>query len=381
MKPQIIDLFAGAGGFTLGAYQAGFSSALALDNDADVSYSFPINFPRCKILSADIRRTEPEALFSLTEIGPHDTFGIVGGPPCQGFSSIGKRKVEDARNFLVGDFFRFVRVLKPTFFVMENVPGILAESFENILSDALDSVSSNYDFVGPLKLNAADFGAATSRVRAIVIGYRPEYVGAISESDIEHRKTKQQRSVFEAIHDLPSPTTGREDARGIFWSKYQRSPAVGDRGKYARWARLAPPRGISSSWIREAGRKGFISCLRPTVHAEAVIHRFANTPQGGREAISRCPRLAWNKPAPTLRAGTGKDHGSHQAIRPIHPAKDRVITVREAARIQGFPDWFQFHATKWHSFRMIGNSVSPILASSLLGLIRGHLDDVSRTRG
>ncbi|MGB3550777.1 MAG: DNA cytosine methyltransferase [Candidatus Binatus sp.] len=376
MKPKVIDLFAGVGGFTLGAYEAGFSTALAVDNDRDLSHSFPINFPCAKFFSADISQTSPESLLAEAEIGRYDTFGIVGGPPCQGFSSIGKRSLEDTRNLLVRDFFRFVSALNPAFFVMENVLGILAEPFANILDDALDSVSPNYDLVGPLKLNAADFGAATSRVRAIVIGYRPDYVDAISESDIERRKTKLLRSVFEAIHDLPSPTRGHEDSHGVFWSKYKRLPIAGDQGEYARRARLAPPRGLSSSWIREASQKGLVSCLRPTVHAEAVIHRFANTPQGRREAISRCPRLAWNKLAPTLRAGTGKDHGSHQAIRPIHPAEARVITVREAARIQGFPDWFQFHPTKWHSFRMIGNSVSPILAATILKLVRVHLDNV-----
>ena len=308
-------------------------------------------------------------------------FGIVGGPPCQGFSSIGRRSLHDSRNLLVRDFFRFVKVLKPAFFLMENVPGLLAKPFSRILQDALDSISSSYSFVGPLKLNAADFGAATSRVRAIVIGYRPEYVNPLSEKDIEELKVERRRTVFEAIHDLPSPSSGIEDRRGIFWTKYRGSPVTGERGEYARWARLAPPRRLASSWVREAHRKSLVSCLRPTLHAAPVIERFAETPRGEREPVSRCPRLAWDQPAPTLRAGTGKDHGSHQAIRPIHPAEARVITVREAARIQGFPDWFQFHPTKWHSFRMIGNSVSPILAATILKLICGHSENIGQATG
>ncbi len=381
MKPKIIDLFAGVGGFTLGAYEAGFSTALAVDNDKDLSHSFPINFPCAKFFSADISQTSPESLLAEAEIGRYDTFGIVGGPPCQGFSSIGRRSLHDSRNLLVRDFFRFVKALKPAFFLMENVPGLLTKPFFGILQEALDSISSTYNFVGPLKLNAADFGAATSRVRTIAIGYRPEYVNPLSEQDIQELKVERQRSVFEAIHDLSSPSSGIEDQRGIFWTKYRRSPVTGEHGEYARWARLAPPRRLASSWVREAQQKSLVSCLRPTVHAAPVIKRFAETPPGKREAVSRCPRLVWDQPAPTLRAGTGKDHGSHQAIRPIHPAEARVIAVREAARIQGFPDWFQFHPTKWHSFRMIGNSVSPPLARALLTSIRCRLRKAPLPKG
>ena len=310
-------LFAGVGGFTLGAYEAGFSTALAVDNDRDLSHSFPINFPCAKFFSADISQTSPESLLAEAEIGRYDTFGIVGGPPCQGFSSIGKRSLEDTRNLLVRDFFRFVSALNPAFFVMENVLGILAEPFANILDDALDSVSPNYDLVGPLKLNAADFGAATSRVRAIVIGYRPDYVDAISESDIERRKTKLLRSVFEAIHDLPSPNQrGMQDSHGVFWSKYKRLPIAGDQGEYARRARLAPPRGLSSSWIREASQKGLVSCLRPTVHAEAGDPQI-------REHSSRAPRGYFSLPPARLeqtRPDFKSRYGKGSRVAPGHPA-------------------------------------------------------------
>lgn len=373
MRPQLIDLFGGAGGFTLGAYEAGFATALAVDNDRNLTHSIPVNFPRTTLLHADISRADPKALLSAAGIRRRDVAGIVGGPPCQGFSSIGQKSLHDKRNHLVRDFFRFVSALAPPFFVMENVPGILVEPFANILHDALDSVSSDYDFVGPLRLNAVDFGAPTSRSRAIVIGYRPSVLDTLSEKDFEAVKTKEPRTVFEAIHDLPSPGSGTEDARGIFWTKNTISPESGERGDYARWARREPPCGLSTQWVRDAHRRGMVSCLRSTAHSATVIERFAKVRPSEREPISRCPRLAWDRPSPTLRAGTGKDHGSHQAIRPIHPTEARVITAREAARLQGFPDWFQFHPTKWHSFRMIGNSVSPILATSLLKIVRGAL--------
>jgi DNA (cytosine-5)-methyltransferase 1 len=112
-----------------------------------------------------------------------------------------------------------------------------------------------------------------------------------------------------------------------------------------------------------------VSGLFETLHSIAVQDRFIETSQGKVEPISRYPKLAWTGQCPTLRAGTGADKGSFQAMRPIHPSQPRVITVREAGRLQGFPDWFVFHPTKWHSFRMIGNSVSPVVSETLLKLL------------
>ena len=88
------------------------------------------------------------------------------------------------------------------------------------------------------------------------------------------------------------------------------------------------------------------------------------------DSVSKSYRLKYKGFCPTLRAGTGSDKGSYQAVRPLHPTENRVITPREAARLQGFPDWFQFHSTKWHSFRQIGNSVSPILAEHILRVVK-----------
>ena len=110
-----------------------------------------------------------------------------------------------------------------------------------------------------------------------------------------------------------------------------------------------------------------------TVHSTMVAERYAVTECGKYDKISRSYRLHPNGFCPTLRAGTGPDHGSFQAVRPLHPTEARVITPREAARLQGFPDWFQFSPTKWHSFRQIGSSVSPILAERVLSVIRKAL--------
>lgn len=120
---------------------------------------------------------------------------------------------------------------------------------------------------------------------------------------------------------------------------------------------------------------------RPTIHTQGVVDRFARVKQGQVDPVGRHPRLAWEGLCPTLRAGTGADKGSYQAVRPIHPEEDRVITVREAARLQGFPDTHLFHPTVWHSFRMIGNSVSPIMAKAIFSAIAAHLGLPSRADG
>ena len=124
-------------------------------------------------------------------------------------------------------------------------------------------------------------------------------------------------------------------------------------------------------------KNGKISGNFDTIHLPEVSARYGSIIPGNTDPISRSKRLAWDGLCPTLRAGTGADKGSHQAVRPLHPEMPRVITVREAARLQGFPDWFCFHNTKWHSFRMIGNSVSPLVSESVLKVIIGKLTQLS----
>jgi DNA (cytosine-5)-methyltransferase 1 len=122
--------------------------------------------------------------------------------------------------------------------------------------------------------------------------------------------------------------------------------------------------------IKQFVEKLKVSGFLGTQHTAAVTERFAAVAAGKMDKISKFPRLAWNGLCPTIRAGTDHRRGSYQAVRPIHPEENRVITPREAARLQGFPDWFQFSPTKWHSFRQIGNSISPLVAEWLLRVIK-----------
>jgi DNA (cytosine-5)-methyltransferase 1 len=366
---QVVDLFAGAGGFSLGAHDAGFTVPLAIDLDKDLTASRAGNFPKSQLLHANIADLDPIAVLRTFKIRKKNVTGVVGGPPCQGFSQIGSRDPNDARNRLVLEFFRFVRAVSPSFFVLENVPGILVSPSRAILDRGLESLGRKYSTVGPFCVDAAKFGAATRRQRVLVIGYHQERVDGLTEKDVRAAQTDADPTVYEAIHDLPGPERASAEDDGEFCAAYTGVPPRGKKGDYARRARKLPPEGLASSAVRARFASGMRTGFKPTAHTAAVRLRFSRVEPGARDDISKCPRLAWDQPCPTLRAGTGADRGSYQSIRPIHPSQHRVITVREAARLQGFPDWFQFHPTQWHSFRMIGNSVSPLLAEIVLRLL------------
>jgi DNA (cytosine-5)-methyltransferase 1 len=352
---KVIDLFCGAGGFSLGAHLAGFSTVLAVDKDPTLTSAYTRNFPGTRLLLADLSQTSGETLISAAGLTPEEEIGIIGGPPCQGFSLMGKRKLSDSRNELLHHYFRLVAEIQPKFFIMENVPGLLLGNVRGLLKDSMKDITG-YGILGPVKVNANDYGAATNRDRVIIIGLRD--ADAIPDSALQELVRATRMTVADAIKDLPNP---RKSGMGLYRKvKTLSSYAASARAQHAR---------LGDESIRTLVASGRVTGVYPTQHKASVVKRFSEVRAGKSDPISRCPRLSWNAPAPTLRAGTGPDHGSFQSVRPLHPDQPRVITVREAARLQGFPDWFDFHETKWHSFRMIGNSVSPIMAHAILGLV------------
>jgi DNA (cytosine-5)-methyltransferase 1 len=230
---------------------------------------------------------------------------------------------------------------------MENVKGLGFANAREELKEALGQVPAPYVVSPHMILDAANFGAATHRERLFVIGYDPSRCGMIDFQALQDRQD-QPATVADAIADLAGA-----------W------PA-GDAGD--TW--VIPNPSAASEYAKKlhAPKQRFTGNRR-TAHTKPVMQRFSNVPQGGLDKVGRFPRLDWNGQCPTLRAGTGADKGSYQAVRPLHPTEDRVVTVREAARLQGFPDSHRFHQTIWHSFRMIGNSVSPIIAREILTVV------------
>ncbi|MBT7956416.1 MAG: DNA cytosine methyltransferase [Rhodospirillaceae bacterium] len=366
-----IDLFSGCGGFGLGAGLAGFSTLWAADIDPNLSSSYNFNFPGVQFNLWDISKISDQKFIETSNGQSIDL--VTGGPPCQGFSVIGKGTSNDARNSLVSHFFRAVKAIKPKIFVMENVPGLLLPQHIQELDTGIKLVSKNYKILPPMKLTATHFGAATHRTRVLIIGYDPKQVKKIDTLEIAALASKDMAvSVENAISDLPSPIISSPRNEDWGWGTYKRKE-VNQLSSYAKKMRTLPIKELGSAVARDMLQNGKVSGNYRTAHRPESIHRFAQTKPGTTEKISRLPRLTMNKPGPTLRAGTGPDRGSFQSVRPIHPSQPRVITVREAARLQGFPDWFLFHKTKWHSFRMIGNSVCPIFAEKVLKVFHKKL--------
>jgi len=370
-KYKIVDLFAGAGGLSLGALRAGFDLALVVEYDKHALATHTLNFPFVNHLAEDIINLDGEKI--LEACGPtiSKLDGIIGGPPCQGFSQIGRRNELDPRNDLFIKFFEIVGRVKPKFFIAENVLGILGKQYKKIRKKALDYLSDEYIVLPPINFKASDFGAATSRERVFFIGYLESELGSITIEDFNSLKVKVPTTVKEALHGLPRIRREWQKEDQSWRTLIEEIPNNSDF-----WHRISDfiPDGVGDpDAIRRYVDYRQVSGCFGTRHSKDVEARYAKLKHGQRDIVSKSVRLDPTGFCPTLRAGTGPDRGSYQAVRPIHPSSPRVITPREAARLQGFPDWFQFSPTKWHSFRQIGNSVSPILAEAILVIIKSRL--------
>ncbi len=367
-KPKIVDLFCGCGGFGLGAELAGFHTVAAIDVDETLQSAYRKNFPHTKVINSDLstmgKKDWEKILDGITEID-----GVIGGPPCQGYSRMGVGDINDPRRLLLMDFYRHVNILLPKFFVMENVEGLTDEKNYPQLQEAIKSLDSRYTVLNPFVVDASEYGAPTKRIRVIVVGYDAKRMSELSLLDFT-KKVKEITTVKDAIDDIREPIKQSDDPNNYGWASYRNKKSL---SKYAQMMRKAPPKGLGSPDAIKYLKQGKLSGHFDTVHTDSVRQRYEAVEQGKVDKVSKSKKLAWDGLCPTLRAGTGSDKGSHQAVRPLHPSKGRVITVREAARLQGFPDWFCFHTAKWHSFRMIGNSVSPIVSEAILSIIYNAL--------
>ncbi|MBS7413622.1 DNA cytosine methyltransferase [Pseudomonas syringae] len=346
----LLDLFSGCGGLTLGSKKAGFTTQLAVDIDPILSSSFGKNFPTITFLKADVTSLTTARLKALL---PNGVDGVIGGPPCQAFSGMGKGLIDDPRRSLLKEFFRIVSAVKPAFFMMENVPGLVFPNNRPVLDEAIASLGSRWEILGPIILDASDFGAPTKRRRVFVFGFDKRKIRVPTLNDIIFSNAPKT-SVRDAIADLAEsrPVDGKMD----LWS-------------------YGPDSQMSDYSQKLRSPEGFFTGHQLTEHRAETVLRFSSVLPGGVDPIGKYKRLTWDGFCPTLRAGTGSDRGSFQAVRPLHPTKNRVITPRECARLQGFPDNFIFHPTVWHSCRMIGNSVSPIIAEALLSNIRKFIEN------
>jgi DNA (cytosine-5)-methyltransferase 1 len=360
-RPIGIDLFAGAGGMSLGFQDAGFDIVAAIDYDPIHCATHEFNFPECETICRSVTDIDGAFIRNKAKLGKRDIDVVFGGAPCQGFSLIGKRALDDPRNTLVHHFVRLVAELRPKYFVFENVKGLTIGQHKRFLEEIIEAFrEKGYSVEGKFQvLNAADYGVPQDRQRLFLYGARrglglpkyPEPTHARANGKLSLFRERKTPTVHDAIGDLPEV----DDFDVLLEHDWV----------YAKFGKPTPyAQKLRRSNDTLNGKYLLSSSLR-TIHTERSIKRFSDTLPGSVEPVSRFLKLDPNGISNTLRAGTASDRGAFTSPRPIHPFTPRCITVREAARLHSYPDWFRFHVTKWHGFRQIGNSVPPFLAQAV----------------
>jgi DNA (cytosine-5)-methyltransferase 1 len=354
-RPIGIDLFAGVGGLSLGFEQAGFDIVASVDIDPIHCAIHKFNFPNCETICKSVIDLTGDELRLRAGIGKRDLDVVVGGAPCQGFSMMGKRALDDSRNQLVYHFVRIVLELRPKHFVFENVKGLTIGKHRQFLQEIIEAFQEGgYEVLTDYRvLNAAEYRVPQDRRRLFLMGSRLGLALPV------YPEPSGKTTVGEAIGDIPDAEILPE-----LWERDWVKAKLGKPSTYAAFLRGKKHDPQDFAYPRSYDPSILTSSLL-TQHTPLSRARFAATAPGEIEPVSRFKKLDPVGVCNTLRAGTASDRGAFTSPRPIHPSVPRVITVREAARLHSYPDWFRFHATKWHGFRQIGNSVPPLLARAV----------------
>jgi len=342
MKKKIIDLFSGVGGLSLGFEMANFEVSLAIDCWKDAIETFNYNRKFKVGTTKNIFEFTDEEIKNLKE----EVVGVIGGPPCQGFSMVGKRDHEDKRNSLYLEFVRFVKNIEPNFFVLENVKGLLtlrSGYFKKDIIKRFSGIGYNISFK---VLRASDYGVPQNRDRVFFVGLNKKYY---KNTYFEFpQKNNIIVSSGDALSDLPSLDNNEigEDYK---------TPAINDFQKFSR----------------ENCNKVFNH--EKTKHLEQTIDIIKRVPDGGniksisdkfykiRNYNSAFRRMDSKKPSNTIDCG----HRNY-----FHYCENRIPTVRESARLQSFPDNFIFKGAKTSQYTQVGNAVPPLLAYALAKKIK-----------
>lgn len=352
MKPSVIDLFAGVGGLSLGFEKQGFNVLIANEYDESIADAYSKNHKGTKMIVGDITSLDLKETFG-SYAGKVDV--VIGGPPCQGFSQKGQRKtIHDERNFLFKYYVAVVELVKPRYFVMENVPNLLtAENgyFFREIEELFNKMGYSLEHG---VLNAADYGVPQNRRRAIIIG-------KLNGDAPKLPAPKDEKvTIWDAISDLAYLESGE----GTDVQEYKNAP----ESEYQK--RL---RGDATVLYNHVATK----------HSPIALERLAMIPpNAGKEVLPKehitksiysgtWTRMRTDEISVTIT--TRFDTPSSGKF--THPYLDRAITVREAARIQSFPDDFQFTGNKGSQMKQVGNAVPPLLAAAIASVIMNDIKE------
>jgi DNA (cytosine-5)-methyltransferase 1 len=351
---NVVDLFAGVGGLSLGFRQAGFNIVIANEIDKDIARAYIKNHPETKMINEDITQLEIDTVFGPYK-GKIDV--VIGGPPCQGFSQKGARRIlDDERNFLFKYYLKVVEYLRPKYFLMENVPNLLTANKGSFKQDIYNEFENLGYHLDSGILNAFEYGVPQLRKRAFVLGTLD---GMISLPLAFYDKV----SAWDAISDLAFLESGE----GYEEQDYV-LPAVNDYQKQMR------------------KNSNMLYNHIATNHSNIAIERMMLVPpEQGKETLPEehltksiysgtWSRIVKSEPSVTIT--TRFDTPSSGRF--THPYLHRAITVREAARLQSFPDDFIFYGPKTSQMKQVGNAVPPLLANRIAETIKLYAEKIGQ---
>ncbi len=390
--PTFLDLFCGCGGFSLGMERAGFRCLAAIDFNAEAVATLRANFPELgdeRARQEDLTKFRPSDLVKI--IGVEKVDVIVGGPPCQGFSTARQRDganhgserfVEDARRQLYKEFLRYVEFFKPRVFVMENVLGIQSAAggkyFTRVQHEARQL---GYSVVSQVA-EAFALGVPQKRKRQFIVGVRADLSGFFPTVLAPAPRAFPGTTLGPAIGDLPRVVAGG----GSECCDYDLARR---KGHLERWGKVARRYLFD---VLEVKRTHSLTAHRARPHSERdlrdflLLHEGENCAEAMRRGLEfefpydktsfkdRYTRQSRREACSTIVAHLSKD-----GLMFVHPTQNRSLTPREAARIQSFPDWFQFPIARTHQFRVIGNAVPPLVGEAVGIEVKEFLSRAAQT--
>lgn len=348
---NLIDLFSGVGGLAQGFKETKkFNTLLANDVDEDMCKAFKLNFPKTEVICDNISN------ISFKKIIKKKVDVIIGGPPCQAYSTSGKRLLDDKRAYLYHEYYRSLKELKPSIFLYENVRGLLSMNNGKLFIEIKNLFSSLGYRISAKVLNAADYGVPQFRQRVIIVGTLwnrkfdyPDPTHANDENNLNLFKNKKKYlTLRDAISDLPFLKNGQEAKKYLSKPKNEYQKKLRANSNEIK-DHKAPNHGINlMKVIKKVPEGGTLKDIPKEFRPKSGF-------------LNSYGRLIWNKPSMTIT----RNFGTPSSARCIHPKCDRALTTREGARIQSFKDNFKFYGSSSKKNLQIGNSVPPLLSKIL----------------